>query len=259
MQPFLAESGPQALEIMRTQAAAGDRFAMILLDAQMPDMDGFTLARRIQEDPTLAGPRLMMLSSVDATASGPELRATGLAHYIVKPITRAGLLKAILKVLGDRREIAVTAAPRLEEPPSGGMRVLLAEDNVVNQKVMSLSLKKLGHTVTVVADGATALEMYKPGAFDLIFMDVQMPGMDGYDATREIRERERVSGGRIAIVALTAHALKGDREICLEAGMDDYLSKPVRTPELVTMLQRWAPVTAGGPRPTILNAELAST
>ena len=182
----------------------------------------------------------MMLSSVDVGLAGPELRATGLADYVVKPITRAGLLKAILRVLGHRREQSVIAESLLRTSNVRPLRILLAEDNAVNQKVALLMLKRQGHMVTVAENGALALEALADEAFDLVLMDIQMPIMNGPDATRAIRERERGTGRHIPIVALTAHALKGDREAYLKVGMDDYLSKPIRAHELNLVLKRWS-------------------
>jgi CheY-like chemotaxis protein len=240
MRPTLAESGPKALEILRERQLAGDHFALVLLDAQMPEMDGFTVARRIQEDPTLVGPRIMMLSSVDVKISGPELRASGLAHYVVKPVTREGLLKAILRVLGERREHHVVAGNPSGALPGRSLRILLAEDNLVNQKVAVFMLKNQGHSVTVAATGAEAVEAFTRNTFDLILMDAQMPVMNGYEATHAIRASEHGTGQHIPIIALTASAMKGDREICLEAGMDDYLSKPISQQHLKEMLDRWS-------------------
>ncbi len=239
MKPVVAESGLKALEIMRAHAAANSRFALVLLDARMPSMDGFALAREIKGDPTLAGPGLMMLSSVDVTSVGRELRGT--VHYVVKPVTRANLLKAILNVLGE-------TSPRLAEastPVAGSstavrpLRILLAEDNCVNQRVAMRLLEKQGHSVEVTASGAEALAAFTRETFDLILMDVQMPLMNGYDATQSIRALECRTGRRTPIVALTAHAIKGDREICLNAGMDDYLSKPIHLPELLALIEKW--------------------
>jgi signal transduction histidine kinase/DNA-binding response OmpR family regulator len=237
MKPVLADGGAKALDIMRQCARSGDRFALILLDAQMPDMDGFTLARRIQEDPALAGPQVMMLSSIDIGSAGPELRKTG--HYLVKPVTRANLLSAILKVLGERQQL--TVASRIAVRPATGrpLRILLAEDNLINQKVGARLMEKQGHSVEVTSNGLEALAAFTRETFDLIFMDVQMPVMNGYDATHAIRAAEQGTGRHIPIVALTAHAMTSDREICLQAGMDDYLAKPIHPGELITVLQRW--------------------
>ena len=236
MKPVLADCGPQALEIMRQHAASGDRFALVLLDAQMPGMDGFTLARKIREDPTLSGPQVMMLSSMDAGSVGPELRLTG--HYLVKPVTRANLLGAILKVLGEgqRRMVPSIAVRAANGRP---LHVLLAEDNAVNRKVASRFLEKQGHSVEVTTNGAEALAAFARDGFDLILMDVQMPVMNGYDATQAIRAAERGTGRHIPIVALTAHVMKGDREVCLTSGMDDYLGKPIHPQELAAVLERW--------------------
>jgi CheY-like chemotaxis protein len=238
MKPTLAGSGAKALEIMREHVRPGDRFALILLDAQMPDMDGFTLAKQIQDDPELAGPQIMMLSSVDASSVGAELRKTG--HYLVKPVTRANLLSAILRVLGERGQQQSVmsrsfASPITERP----LHILLAEDNAVNQKVVARLLEKQGHSVEVTSNGIEALAAFTRHKFDLILMDVQMPVMNGYDATQAIRAAERGTDRHIPIVTLTAHAMKGDREICLKAGMDGYLTKPIRPQELAAALERW--------------------
>jgi CheY-like chemotaxis protein len=239
MRPVLADSGASALLTLRQHAGAGERFALLLLDAQMPGMDGFTLARQIQEDPEIAGPRIMMLSSLDLGAIQPELRQSG--HYLVKPVTRPNLLNAILRVLGGGSRQHVL--PRGAVPSAAGrsLRVLLADDNAVNRKVASRLLEKQGHTVELACDGAEALAAFAHDSFDLILMDVQMPVMNGYDATRAIRAQERGTPQHISIVALTAHAIKGDREICLAAGMDDYLGKPIRPAELAAVLERWRP------------------
>jgi CheY-like chemotaxis protein len=237
MKPVLAGGGPEALDILRRHVRSGEPFALLLLDAHMPDMDGFTLAARIQEDPALAGPRIMMLSSMDVASIRPELRETG--HYVVKPVTRPNLLSAILRVLGEEPRRLVPARGALRAATGRPLRILLAEDNVVNQKVAARLLEKLGHSVEVSSNGAEALAAITRDAFDLILMDVQMPVMNGYDATLAIRAAEQGTPRRVPIVALTAHAMKGDREICLKAGMDDYLGKPIRPQELASVLDRW--------------------
>ena len=242
MQPVLAESGRQALDLMRRQAGAGERFALIVLDAQMPEMDGFMLARDIKEDPALAGPSIIMLSSMDVRTATSDLREIGVANYLVKPVMRSSLLKAVLSILGQARPHTPARERPKEEPsaPIPPLRILLAEDNRVNQKLAVRLLEKQGHSSVVANDGLEALAALEREAFDLILMDVQMPEMNGYAATREIRERERGTGRHIPIVALTAHAMKGDRELCLEAGMDDYLTKPLHHQELSAVLERWS-------------------
>jgi PAS domain S-box-containing protein len=237
MRPVPADCAAMALDVLRGLARTGDRFPLVLLDAHMPVVDGFTLARQIQEDAALAGPRIMMLSSLDIKSLVPELRESG--HYLVKPVTQANLLAAILNVLGEGRQ---QLAPSNSSPPAASvppLHILLAEDNVVNQKVAASLLQKQGHAVEVARNGAEALAALTRERFDLILMDLQMPVMNGYDATKAIRAAERAGGRHVPIVALTAHAMKGDRETCLKAGMDDYLGKPIHPMELVAVIERW--------------------
>jgi len=237
MKPVLADSAPRALEIIQQFGRSGGHFALLLADAHMPEVDGCTLARQIQEDPTFAGRRIMLLSSLDIASLGPELGEAG--HCVVKPVTRPNLLAAILDALGEGRPRQVSSE-RIPVAAAGRpLHILLAEDNVVNQKVAARLLEKQGHVVEVASYGAEALAALERAIFDLILMDVQMPVMNGYDATQVIRERERGAGQHIPIVALTAHAMKGDREICLNSGMDDYLGKPIHPMELVAMMERW--------------------
>jgi CheY-like chemotaxis protein len=180
----------------------------------------------------------MMLSSVDMPS---VLRADDMApaHYVVKPVTRANLLRAILKVF--RQPQTGSLPPRAASSDfSMPLRVLVAEDNPVNQRVALLLLKNEGHSVVLASNGAEAVEAFAREPFDLILMDAQMPVMNGYEATRAIREREGRTGKHTPIVALTAHAMKGDRETCVQAGMDDYLSKPIQSRELQATVVRWS-------------------
>jgi CheY-like chemotaxis protein len=236
MKPVLASGGPEALDILRRHARSGDRFALALLDAHMPDMDGFALARQIRDDPALAGPPVMMLSSLDMGSIGPDLRETG--HYLVKPVTRGNLLTAILRVLGGGPPKPAPAPPPLRTTTERPLHILVADDNAVNRKVAARLLEKHGHSVVLSSDGAEALIALAGDTFDLVLMDVQMPVMDGYATTQAIRAAERGTTRHIPIVALTAHAMKGDREVCLQAGMDDYLGKPIRSQELEAVLLR---------------------
>jgi CheY-like chemotaxis protein len=244
MKPTLADSAPNALNIMGQRACSGHPFELVLLDAQMPGVDGFELARQIQENPALVGPRIMMLSSVDMRSIGSELHESG--HYVVKPVTRTNLLNSILKVLGEvhRRPSPSHTAARTAVARS--LHVLLAEDNVVNQRVAARLIERHGHSVEVTSNGTEALAAYTRGVFDLVLMDVQMPEMNGYEVTQAIRQAEEGTGYHVPIVALTAHAMKGDRETCLNAGMDDYLSKPIHGHELMLLLER---LVAGSPQP----------
>jgi two-component system sensor histidine kinase/response regulator len=236
MKPITASSGKEALEVLRQRAADGP-VELVLLDAQMPEMDGFSLARLIQDDSRLGGARIMMLSSLDVSSIEPEFLKTG--RYLVKPISQAKLLKAIVEAVGCRPPAAEVSLPAASPAAQRPLHVLLAEDNPVNQKLAVLLLKKQGHSVVATSTGAAALEAYSREAFDLILMDVQMPEMNGHEATRAIRLREKGTGRRVPVVALTAHAVKGDRELCLAADMDDYLSKPIRLQELREVLARW--------------------
>jgi signal transduction histidine kinase/CheY-like chemotaxis protein len=239
MKPVAAESGAQALEVLRQHAQTGESFGLAILDVHMPEMDGVALASRIREDRLPAGPLILMLTSLDTRSRAPEPGAGGIAEYLVKPVTRANLLKSIRSAVGEEQ------LPKPPERPVRSsrirpLRILLAEDNPVNRKVAVLLLERRGHSIAVAPTGADALDAFRREKFDLILMDIQMPVMNGYDATRAIRECERQSGGHIPIIAMTAHAMNGDREICLEAGMDDYLSKPIQIRELHEVLARWS-------------------
>jgi two-component system, sensor histidine kinase and response regulator len=236
MRPVLAGSGRQALDILRQRAGDVGRFDLVLLDARMPKMDGVTLGRRISEEAALAGPLIMLVSLADATNIASDLRRPG--HYLVKPVMQSNLLKGILEALG-KHPPQETSRSAPGSAVARSLHILLAEDNPVNQKLAVRLLEKLGHSSVVACNGSAALDAHARETFDLILMDVQMPEMNGYEAARSIRSREN-GGGRVPIVALTAHAMKGDRELCLQAGMDDYLSKPIRLQDLGEVLERWS-------------------
>ena len=248
MKPTLCDSRATALDTLRRRADLGEKFDVVLLDVQMPDMDGFAVAQCIQEDPALAGPSVMMLSSVDVP-SALRKNDMGLVHYVLKPVTRANLLRAILRVVGKRQQTDVRPPGPASSDSGKPFLILVAEDNPVNQQVVAMILKKAGHSVVMASNGAEAVDASALEPFDLIFMDVQMPVMDGHEATRAIREREERTNQHTPIVALTAHATKGERETCLQAGMDDYLTKPIRTRELHEMVVRWGGQNVLGPTP----------
>jgi CheY-like chemotaxis protein len=194
----------------------------------------------------------MMLTSADLSEDARRCRQIGIEAYLTKPVSKADLLKAIQCVLGvEAPEFGPPAPPARNTGLS--LRVLLAEDNAVNRTLVVRLLRKHGHTVTLTADGVEAAAAFAPGLFDLVLMDLQMPRLGGLEAAAAIRAREKASGSHTPIIALTAHALKGDRERCLRAGMDDYLSKPIRGAELIEKLARWAPASA---RPPLVNADL---
>jgi CheY-like chemotaxis protein len=242
MQPVLAASGPAGLAAMQEHQRAGRALPLVLLDAVMPEMDGFSVAEAIKNDPELAGANIVMLTS-GRQGDGAHCRALGIAA-LMKPISRADLLAAILSTLGtssedlDRPQIAARHAG---SETRGTLRILVAEDNKVNQFLAARLLGKLGHSVLVVGNGRealAALDGAAAGEFDLILMDVQMPEMDGFEATAIIRARERSSGTHLPIIAVTAHAMKGDEERCLAAGMDGYTSKPIEIEHLFATIDR---------------------
>jgi two-component system sensor histidine kinase/response regulator len=224
--PTCVASGTMALQALGAAADAGTPFVLVLLDANMPGMDGFGVIEAIAARPELAGPMIMMLTSSGEHGDAARARALGVSAYLTKPVDAASLHQAICRVLEGVAGVRTTQAPAPQSAPHA-LRILLAEDNVVNQRVAVGLLKKRGHHVTVANDGAAALAAYRESVFDLILMDVQMPVMGGFEATAEIRQLERESGGHMRIVAMTAHAMSGDRERCLAAGMDGYLAKPI--------------------------------
>ena len=237
MRPTLADGGPAALHELRRAVRLGDLFPLALVDAQMPGMDGFTLVQSIRDDPELAAATIMMLSSRDLAGDAARCRALGIAAYLCKPIRPSELRGAILETLGLTK--GATALPVVAdlEPPARVLRILLAEDNVVNQRLVVRVLERRGHSVAVAADGRQAVEAVRAERFDLVLMDVQMPEIDGFEATTAIREYEGANGTHIPIVALTAHAMKGDEERCRQAGMDAYLCKPVESARLIQLAE----------------------
>jgi two-component system, sensor histidine kinase and response regulator len=235
-------SGADALAVLHAAAAAGEPFDVVVLDGQMPGMDGFELAAAILDAPALRGVRLVMLASTGDHRA--RAREVGIPTYLTKPVRREHLLDAVADAI--RRDEAETPAPAAASP-GPGVRVLIAEDNEVNQLVIEKMLTKRGFTVDIAADGVEALARLATGSYAAVFMDCQMPNLDGYMTTGRIREQEG-AGERLPVIAMTAHAMKGDRERCLEAGMDDYLPKPLRPDALDEVLERWLGVKpAGGP------------
>jgi two-component system sensor histidine kinase/response regulator len=249
LHPTTADSGHAALGCMMHAVVAGRPFPLVLIDAHMPEMDGFELAARIRETPALAGAVIMMLSSADLTGEAARCRELGVSTYLTKPIQRSELIEAMLLALG-RAPLAVSrgAATGHRRIDAGARRlhILLAEDNAVNARLAVRLLEKQGHTVVVVSNGHHALESAQQERFDLILMDVQMPEMDGFEATAEIRRLERLaapgSQDHLPIIAMTAHALQGDEERCLRAGMDAYVSKPLDAQKLASTIQSVIPV-----------------
>ena len=238
MKPTVVDNGHAALTELQRAWAAGEPYALLLLDVLMPEMDGYTLAAEIKQHPEFAGSTIMMLSSAETdTSRRQELR---IAAGLMKPIKQSELFDAIVTALGVslRREdeaAAPTTAPATTSPKR--LRLLLAEDNAVNQKLAIRLLEKRGHTVVVASNGREALAAVEREPFDAVLMDVQMPEMDGFQATAAIRAREQGTGTHLPIIAMTAHAMKGDREKCLEVGMDAYVSKPLQASELFEVVE----------------------
>ena len=239
MKPVLADSGKTALVALHAVKDSPKAFPLILIDAHMPEMDGFALTERIVAMPEFRESAVVMLTSAGQPNDARRCRELGLAGYVTKPIGQSELLDVITTAL--RRNAGRTIRKAAESPAQPGalrsLRVLLAEDNIVNQKLAVLLLQRRGHSVTVVGDGKQALAALDKHSFDICLMDIQMPELNGLETTAAIRAKEKSSPIRLPIVAMTAHAIKGDREICLQAGMDGYLSKPVRADELFQTIE----------------------
>jgi signal transduction histidine kinase/CheY-like chemotaxis protein len=235
MEPALVDSGTRALAALEDARAAGRAFDLVLLDFQMPDMDGFEVAERIAAHPEHAATTIMMLSSVGQRGDGARCRELGVAAYLTKPVRQPLLHAAICTVLAKKRggvEVPELITRHSLREAGRGLAVLLAEDNSVNSHLATVLLQKAGHTVTLVTTGRAAMEAVARQRYDVVLMDVQMPDMDGLAATVAIRRGEAGTGRHVAIIALTAHAMADDRRRCMEAGSDGYLTKPFTPPQL---------------------------
>jgi len=233
--PTLAGGSTEAAELISRVHQSAQPFELLLIDAHMPDTDGFTLIEQIGQYVSASKATIIMLTSAGQRGDGARLRKLGVAAYLTKPVTESELFDAILTALGVKAEKVVSPALITRHSLREGqrkLRILLAEDNAVNQVLAVRLIEKRGHTVTVVGSGREALEALENSSFDAVLMDVQMPEMDGLEATMEIRKKEKTSGEHIPIIAMTAYAMSGDRERCLGAGMDGYVSKPIQPEEL---------------------------
>jgi len=258
--PEEVSNGKDALSLLRRSIEKDRAFDAVLLDHQMPGMDGEDVARAIQADSRLRDLRLLILTSVGQRGDAKKFKNLGCSAYLTKPVRQSQLLDALTEALVDVEEPAKEAEQpsrpdiitrhSLGEGVARKACILLAEDNVVNQKVAMRILEKGGHRIDAVANGREALEALNRVEYDIVLMDVQMPEMDGFTATQEIRNPQSLQGvgpsgpeaaiRNIPVIAMTAHAMKGDREKCLAAGMDDYIAKPVKPKELLEIVQRWA-------------------
>src|SRR5215470_10602539 len=250
MRPVTVENGAAAIDKLEGSLRADRPFAVVLLDGHMPGMDGFTVAERINRDTRYAGLKVVMLTSAARPEDVARCRKSGISAYLTKPIKQSELFDVIISAMDQPVTERTTAARSRKKARSAQrpLRVLIAEDNQVNQLVAIRTFEKLGHRATVVNNGREAFAAVQSGKFDLIAMDVQMPEMDGFEATDAIRAWEKTTGTHTPIVAMTAHAMKGDRERCLAAGMDGYTSKPFDNEQLFGALSAIKPATEAHPR-----------
>lgn len=239
-----ASSGAQGVEMLRDAQRSGDPYHVVLLAMQMPGMDGEQTLRGIKSDPAIKEVKILMLASLSQRSEAARLEALGSSGYLLKPVKQQMLFDAMVVVLGRVEEPGFVSLPSLALPGNLDLHILLAEDNPINQELAVVLLQKSGYSVDAVTTGGQVLEKLQAARYHAILMDVQMPDMDGFAATRKIREREQQQGGHIPIIAMTAHAMLGDRERCLEAGMDDYITKPLVPKVLFSALARWMQTSA---------------
>jgi CheY-like chemotaxis protein len=243
MQPCVVCDADQALQQLRAAEQNGTPFPLVVTDINMPDVDGFMLTKQIIAAPEIRRPTIIALTSGVRADDPTRCKQLGIAAHLMKPVKQSELFDAIVRSLNvavDLQEVlpsksGVAAPAKLGDRP---LRVLLAEDSLVNQKLAVGLLERQHHEVAVADNGLAAVEAWRDGSFDLILMDVQMPEMDGLEATRAIRAAEEDGGGHVPIIAMTAHAMKGDRERCLKAGMDGYVAKPIRIADVLSEVER---------------------
>ena len=240
MKPTVVPSASDALRLLREAHLSGQGYRLVLTDVHMPEMDGFSFAEQIGQDTKLRSTVIMMLTSGDRPEDDDRCEQLGIAAYLTKPIKQSELLDAIMLALGVITTEGEAMGKPIARRPSRlrPLRVLLAEDSLVNQKLAVALLQREGHTVTVAKNGREAIAAFWAQDFDVVLMDVQMPEMDGFEATAVIRAKEKQTGAHVPIIAMTAHALKGDRERCLEAGMDEYVAKPIHAEQLFDAIEK---------------------
>jgi CheY-like chemotaxis protein/HPt (histidine-containing phosphotransfer) domain-containing protein len=256
MEPTLTDGGRAGLKAMETACSEGQPYRIVLLDGQMPGMDGFQVAAEIRRRPGLAGATIMMLTSGGQYGDIARCRELGIHVYLIKPIRKSELLNSMLHVLGAQSPLPPGLVDDMPVEPARleSLRIVVAEDNPVNRQLAQRLLEKEGHRVEVAVNGVEAIRLCREKLIDFVLMDVQMPEMDGLEATRMIRQAEKETGDHMPIVAMTAHAMKGDRERCLAAGMDGYVPKPIRKADLMHALKaysrraRGAALDSGSPK-----------
>jgi two-component system sensor histidine kinase/response regulator len=237
MRPTVVNDAISAIEALRRGAAGHERFDVVITDGQMPDVDGFMLARRIKQDQSLAATPIVMLTSMSSTADVARCQRLGIDAHLSKPVKHSDLLDTLSALFGVSTRRPETAVGALPAAPLRALHLLVAEDNPVNRTLVTKLLQKRGHRITAVENGRAAVEASRETPFDAILMDLQMPDLNGLEATVAIRSREATRGGHVPIIALTAHAMQGDRERCLAAGMDGYLSKPIDVNALIVAVE----------------------
>jgi CheY-like chemotaxis protein len=245
MAPEQAASGSEALKLLASESHGSAPFRLALIDAEMPEMDGFALAERVKNTPEASALRMFMLSSTMQSGDIARSHEAGLAGFLTKPVQPSELLDAILGVMSSTEKMAADAediqSVQQISNAGNGMRILLAEDNVVNRQLAARLLEKRGYTVIIAKNGIEALAAVEREEIDMVLMDVQMPEMDGLEAIRAIRSNEKISERHLPIISLTAHVMKGDREKCIEAGADDYIPKPIQPANLFAAMERMRP------------------
>ncbi len=242
MEATLANDGPAGLQAMIDAQAAERPFQLLLVDSSLPGLSGFNLVDEVRRRPELHAGLVLMLSSANCAQDFARCRELGIGNYVVKPVGQSELLNTILTATGtEPAGTPDSEKSRKSRLPRRPLRILVAEDNPINLELASRLLEKMGHSVLTAGNGRQALAALEHAKFDVILMDVQMPGMDGLEATRLLRQREQVTGSHIPVIALTAHAMKSDRERCLSSGMDEYIAKPIRREELVDALVKVLP------------------
>ncbi len=241
MKTVLSESGPDALTILQKARDSGAPFSLVVIDGHMPDLDGFMLSKRIKEDPQLNHLNIILLTSAAQPGDGARCRELGLSAYLPKPVSEGELLDAMRRVLhlmGEKKAETGLVTRHVLREERATLRILVAEDSPINSMLATRLIQKHGHQFSQASNGQEALEMLKNQSFDCILMDVQMPVMDGIEATAAIRRKESQQGGHIPIIAMTANAMSGDRETCLQAGMDAYISKPIDAREMWITIEK---------------------
>jgi two-component system sensor histidine kinase/response regulator len=239
--PVLAASSQEALDLVDGMAKDGRHFRVAIVDSRMPDIDGFAFVQRMQERSEMTDTKTVMLTSMGQRGDASRCREVGIAGYLLKPARQSELLEMICRVLQPLPQAEALALETRHTLREGRRRlqILLAEDNRVNQAVAVRLLEKRGYVVTVAGDGLAVLSAIEKQAFDLVLMDVQMPEMNGLQATAAIRAREQLGGSHLPIVAMTANAFKEDEERCIAAGMDGYVSKPIRSADLFAAIEKF--------------------